>query len=297
MLTKMELPIYLDAAATTPVHPEVLEAMLPYFTQHFGNANSQHIYGQIAKKAIDDARQSIADHINVLPEEIIFTSGATEAINLAIKGYWEANRDKGNHIITVKTEHKAVLNTCAYLETLGVDVTYLDVDHYGRITNDQLRAAFRQDTILVCVMHVNNETGLIQDIHSFAETCADQGVAFFTDSTQAIGHIETDYGNPAISMACMSAHKIAGPKGVGVFIKKREISASPILIGGSAGLEAGTQSTSQIVGFNQALTLRHTFLERNRKSKEKCLIQKQTFLTSLNQLFCMDAKRTIPVDI
>ena len=146
-------------------------------------------------------------------------------------------------------------------------------------------------------MHVNNETGLIQDIHSFAETCAEQGVAFFTDSTQAIGHIETDYGNPAISMACMSAHKIAGPKGVGVFIKKREISASPILIGGSAGLEAGTQSTSQIVGFNQALTLRHTFLEHNRKSKEKCLIQKQTFLTSLNQLFCKDAKRTIPVDI
>ena len=208
MLTDVQLPEYLDAAATTPVHPEVLEAMLPYFTQHFGNANSQHIYGQIAKKAIDDARESIAAHINVLPEEIIFTSGATEAINLAIKGYWEANQEKGNHIITVKTEHKAVLNTCAYLETLGVDVTYLDVDHYGRITNDLIRAAFRPDTILACLMHVNNETGLIQDIHSFAETCAEQGIAFFTDSTQAIGHIETDYSNPAITMACMSAHKI-----------------------------------------------------------------------------------------
>lgn len=257
MLTKMELPIYLDAAATTPVHPEVLEAMLPYFTQHFGNANSQHIYGQIAKKAIDDARQSIADHINVLPEEIIFTSGATEAINLAIKGYWEANRDKGNHIITVKTEHKAVLNTCAYLETLGIDVTYLDVDHYGRITNDQLRAAFRQDTILACVMHVNNETGLIQDIHSFAETCAEQGVAFFTDSTQAIGHIETDYGNPAISMACMSAHKIAGPKGIGALIKRGQIKISPLFHGGQqeGGMRPGTVNTPNIVGFSTALTL------------------------------------------
>lgn len=255
MLTKMELPTYLDAAATTPVHPEVLEAMMPYFTQHFGNANSQHIYGQIAKKAIEDARQSIADHINVLPEEIIFTSGATEAINLAIKGYWEANRDKGNHIITVKTEHKAVLNTCAYLETLGVDVTYLDVDHYGRITNDQLRAAFRQDTILACVMHVNNETGLIQDIHSFAETCAEQGIAFFTDSTQAIGHIETDYGNPAISMACMSAHKIQGPKGIGALVRKKKIALSPIIHGGQQedGLRPGTQNTPNIVGCSMAL--------------------------------------------
>ena len=266
MLTKMELPTYLDAAATTPVHPEVLEAMLPYFTQHFGNANSQHIYGQIAKKAIDDARQSIADHINVLPEEIIFTSGATEAINLAIKGYWEANRDKGNHIITVRTEHKAVLNTCAYLETLGVDVTYLDVDHYGRITNDQLRAAFRQDTILACVMHVNNETGLIQDIHSFAETCAEQGVAFFTDSTQAIGHIETDYGNPAISMACMSAHKISGPKGIGAIMKKRNLLLTPLMSSGQRGNYTfnGTPNTPSIVGISKAIELAH---QRMKSSK------------------------------
>ena len=253
MLTDVQLPEYLDAAATTPVHPEVLEAMLPYFTQYFGNANSQHIYGQIAKKAIDDARESIAAHINVLPEEIIFTSGATEAINLAIKGYWEANRDKGNHIITVKTEHKAVLNTCAYLETLGVDVTYLDVDHYGRITNDQLRAAFRPDTILACVMHVNNETGLIQDIHSFAETCAEQGIAFFTDSTQAIGHIETDYSNPAITMACMSAHKIQGPKGIGCFVKKKETIITPQIHGGSESIEASTIPTPLVIGLNSAL--------------------------------------------
>ena len=249
MLTKMELPIYLDAAATTPVHPEVLEAMLPYFTQHFGNANSQHIYGQIAKKAIDDARQSIADHINVLPEEIIFTSGATEAINLAIKGYWEANRDKGNHIITVKTEHKAVLNTCAYLETLGVDVTYLDVDHYGRITDDQLRAAFRQDTILACVMHVNNETGLIQDILSFAETCAEQGIAFFTDSTQAVGHTRTNYSSPALTMACFSGHKFGGPKGIGCLVQKR--GTFPIK-------KQGTLFTAGIIGIAKALEIPKT---------------------------------------
>ena len=256
MLTDVQLPEYLDAAATTPVHPEVLEAMLPYFTQHFGNANSQHIYGQIAKKAIDDARESIAAHINVLPEEIIFTSGATEAINLAIKGYWEANRDKGNHIITVKTEHKAVLNTCAYLETLGVDVTYLDVDHYGRITNDQLKAAFRPDTILACVMHVNNETGLIQDIHSFAETCAEQGIAFFTDSTQAIGHIETDYSNQAITMACMSAHKIQGPKGIGALIKKNGNKVFTQIHGGNQqDLRSGTLPVSSIVGLQTALKI------------------------------------------
>lgn len=257
MLTKTDLPLYLDAASTTPVHPEVLEAMLPYFTEHFGNPNSQHIYGQIAKKAIDDARESIAAHINVLPQEIIFTSGATEAINLAIKGYWEANRDKGNHIITVKTEHKAVLNTCAYLETLGVDVTYLDVDHYGRITNEELRAAFRPDTILACVMHVNNETGLIQDVHSFAETCAEEGVAFFTDSTQAIGHIETDYGNPAITMACMSAHKIQGPKGIGALIVKRNTQLAQQLHGGhqGKGLRAGTLPTPLIVGQAVAVNL------------------------------------------
>ena len=297
MLTKTDLPLYLDAASTTPVHPEVLEAMLPYFTEHFGNPNSQHIYGQIAKKAIDDARESIAAHINVLPQEIIFTSGATEAINLAIKGYWEANRDKGNHIITVKTEHKAVLNTCAYLETLGVDVTYLDVDHYGRITNEELRAAFRPDTILACVMHVNNETGLIQDVHSFAETCAEEGVAFFTDSTQAIGHIETDYGNPAITMACMSAHKIQGPKGIGAFIKKNAIVAAPVLHGGSPGLEPSTLPIPQIVGLSHALTLRHSFLEHSLNSKDRYLIQKQAFVSTLNQLFSFEAKRTIPVDV
>ena len=266
----MELPTYLDAAATTPVHPEVLEAMLPYFTQHFGNANSQHIYGQIAKKAIDDARQSIADHINVLPEEIIFTSGATEAINLAIKGYWEANRDKGNHIITVKTEHKAVLNTCAYLETLGVDVTYLDVDHYGRITNDQLRAAFRPDTILACVMHVNNETGLVQDVHSLSETCAEQGIAFFTDSTQAVGHIDTNYSNPAITMACLSAHKLQGPKGTGaLIIKKGQHKIQSQIHGGSQenALRSGTLNTPGIIGLEKAITL-----SKSRSDKHEPLV-------------------------
>ena len=297
MLTKTDLPLYLDAASTTPVHPEVLEAMLPYFTEHFGNPNSQHIYGQIAKKAIDDARESIAAHINVLPQEIIFTSGATEAINLAIKGYWEANRDKGNHIITVKTEHKAVLNTCAYLETLGVDVTYLDVDHYGRITNEELRAAFRPDTILACVMHVNNETGLIQDVHSFAETCAEEGIAFFTDSTQAIGHIETDYGNPAITMACMSAHKIAGPKGVGVFVQKKTVSVAPILIGGSPGLETGTQATPQIVGLSQALTMMQDRLCKRKSAPAPPINFDDAILQLVNNYCSIESKRTIPRDL
>jgi cysteine desulfurase len=253
-MEKNKMPLYLDAAATTPVDPRVLEAMLPYFSEIFGNASSQHIYGQQAKAAVEKAREQVASIVNVEPSEIIFTSGATEAINLAIKGYWEANRDRGNHLITVKTEHKAVLATHEYLETLGVDVTYLNVDRNGLISFDELTSSLRPDTLLVSAMHVNNETGIIQDIHRIAPICADQGIAFFTDATQAVAHIPTDYGDDAISLACFSAHKFGGPKGIGALVVKKGITIAPQIHGGGQenGLRSGTYNTPLIVGFGEA---------------------------------------------
>lgn len=256
-MEKDKMPLYLDAAATTPVDPRVLEAMLPYFSEIFGNASSQHIYGQQAKAAVEKAREQVASIVNVEPSEIIFTSGATEAINLAIKGYWEANRDRGNHLITVKTEHKAVLATHEYLETLGVEVTYLNVDRNGLISFDELTSSLRPDTILVSAMHVNNETGIIQDIYRIASICADQEIAFFTDATQAVAHIPTDYSDDAISMACFSAHKFGGPKGIGALVVKKGITIAPQIHGGGQenGLRSGTYNTPLIVGFGEVCAL------------------------------------------
>ena len=253
MMGNKELPEYLDAASTTPVDPRVVKAMLPYFTEIFGNASSQHIYGQQAKDAVEKARKQVADIVQVEAREIIFTSGATEAINLAIKGYWEANRERGNHLITVKTEHKAVLKTHEYLETLGVEVTYLGVDRNGLISEDALREALRDDTILVSVMHVNNETGLIHDVEQIAQICADRGVAFFTDATQAVAHVPTDYSSPNITMACFSAHKFGGPKGIGALVIKRGHEIAPQIHGGGQenGLRGGTYNTPLIVGFGE----------------------------------------------
>lgn len=241
-----KLPLYFDAAATKPLHPEVLDAMLPYFSEIFGNPNSQHEYGQVSAKAISKARESVASIVHAHPEEIVFTSGATEAIQLAIREYWENNRDEGNHIVTVKTEHKAVLKTCEYLESLGVDVTYLDVDRYGQINSDQLRNALRPDTILACVMYVNNETGLKQDIYAFADICAERDVAFFTDSTQAIGHVTCDFSHPGITMACCSAHKLGGPKGVGFLYRTSDVNFIA---------RDGTPFTAGIIGLERALRL------------------------------------------
>lgn len=252
-MEKKPLPEYLDAASTTPVDARVLEAMLPYFSEIFGNASSQHIYGQQAKAAVEKARNHVANIVHVEAQEIIFTSGATEAINLAIKGYWEANRDRGNHLITVKTEHKAVLKTHEYLETLGVEVTYLGVDRDGLISTQELEQAIRPGTLLVSVMHVNNETGLIHDVEEIAQVCADHNVAFFTDATQAVAHVPTDYSSPNITMACFSAHKFGGPKGIGALVIKRGHEVAPQIHGGGqeSGVRGGTYNTPLIVGFGE----------------------------------------------
>ena len=218
---------YFDNASTTKVDSRVLEAMLPYFSEIYGNASSNHDFGKMAKQAIELARKQVAELINAKENEIIFTSGATESINLAIKGFVESNFEKGNHIITVKTEHKAVLATCEYLETKGVEVTYLDVDKDGLISINDLKEGIRNDTFLICIMYVNNETGIIQPINEIGSIAKENNIPFFCDATQAVGKIKVDVLENNIDMLCFSGHKLNAPKGVGVLYKNKNIDLTP----------------------------------------------------------------------
>lgn len=248
------LPTYLDAAATTPVDKRVLDVMQPYFSEIYGNASSNHIYGKQAKNAIEVAREQVATLINADNKEIIFTSGATESINLAIKGFVEANMDKGKHIITVKTEHKAVLATCEYLETKGFEVTYLDVDENGLVSLDELTSAITNTTLLIAVMYVNNEIGVIQPISEIGKIARNHNICFFCDATQAVGKIKVDVELDNIDMLCFSGHKLNGPKGIGVLYKKSNLELTPLFHGGGQenGLRAGTYNTPLIVGLGKA---------------------------------------------
>lgn len=249
-MNKIEEIFYWDNASTTKVDHRVVDAMLPYFTHFYGNASSNHQFGKIAKDAIENARKQVAKLINSDDKEIIFTSGATESINMALKGYIEANYTKGNHIITVKTEHKAVLSTCEYLEERGVEVTYLDVDANGLISLDELKDAIKPNTLLISVMYVNNEIGVIQPIKQIGEIAKQHLIAFFCDATQAVGKIKVDVEIDNIDMLSFSGHKINGPKGIGVLFKKKNIKLTPLIHGGSqeGGLRAGTYNTPLIVG-------------------------------------------------
>lgn len=251
------LPIYLDTAATTPIDKRVLDAMYPYFSEVFGNASSNHVYGEQAKKAIELARTQVAEILNADSKEIIFTSGATESINLALKGFVESNSDKGNHIITVKTEHKAVLSTCEYLETKGYEVTYLDVDSNGLISIYDLKNAIKETTILIAIMYVNNEIGIIQPIAEISQVAQTYNICFFCDATQAVGKVKVDVQRDNIDMLCFSGHKLNGPKGIGILFKKKKIEITPLLHGGSQekGLRAGTYNTPLIVGLGKACEL------------------------------------------
>ncbi|MGK7891609.1 MAG: cysteine desulfurase family protein, partial [Leptolyngbyaceae cyanobacterium] len=209
-------PIYLDAHATTPLDPQVLGSMLPYFTQHFGNpASVTHAYGWAAEAAVKTARQQLAEAIHADPEEMIFTSGATEANNLAIKGVAEAYFSKGRHIITVATEHNAVLDPCRYLESLGFELTILPVQSDGLLELAKLEAAFRPDTVLVSVMAANNEIGVLQPLADIGAMCRDRHILFHTDAAQAIGKISLDVQAMNISLMSLTAHKVYGPKGIG----------------------------------------------------------------------------------
>jgi cysteine desulfurase len=254
-------PIYLDAHATTPMDERVLATMLPYFTEHFGNAASvTHQYGWEAEAAIKRSRQSIAEAIHATPEEIVFTSGATEANNLAIKGIAEANFARGRHIITVATEHNAVLDPCHYLQTLGFEITILNVLPDGLIDVSQLKKAIQPHTILVSVMAANNEIGVVQPIAEIGEICRHHHVFFHTDAAQAIAKIPLNVEAMNIDLMSLTAHKIYGPKGIGaLYVRRRNprVNLAPQLHGGGheRGLRSGTLYTPQIVGFAKAIEL------------------------------------------
>jgi len=257
----MAKPIYLDSHATTPVDRRVLDAMLPYFTEEFGNAASvNHAYGWAAEAAVTQAREKLAQAINASPEEIVLTSGATEADNLAIKGVAEAYQHKGRHIVTIVTEHKAILDPCRYLETLGFEVTYLPVQSDGILDLGELVQVLRADTILVSVMAANNEIGVLQPIAQIGGICHDQGILFHTDAAQAIGKIPLDVQAQRIDLMSLTAHKIYGPKGIGALYVRRKnprVQVAPQLHGGGheRGMRSGTLYTPQIVGFATAVEL------------------------------------------
>lgn len=255
----MKLPIYLDYSATTPVDPRVAEKMMQCLTLDgtFGNpASRSHRYGWQAEEAVDVARNNIAELINADPREVIFTSGATESDNLAIKGAALANQHKGRHIITLTTEHKAVLDTCEQLEREGFEVTYLNPQSDGLLSLQQLEQAMRDDTVLVSVMHVNNEIGVIQDIATIGEMCRSRGILFHVDATQSVGKIPVDLGELSVDLMSFSAHKIYGPKGIGgLFVsRKPKVKVDAQIHGGGheRGMRSGTLPVHQIVGMGEA---------------------------------------------
>jgi len=257
----MKQPIYLDNNATTPLDPRVLEAMLPYFTEKFGNAASRnHAFGWVAEEGVDYAREQVAKLIGCTDKEIIFTSGATEADNLAIKGVFEMYREKGNHIITAVTEHKAVLDTCKHLEKNGARVTYLGVKEDGLIDLAELEAAMTPETILVSIMYGNNEIGVIQPIKEISAIAHKHGALFMTDATQAVGKIPVDVNADGIDLMAFSAHKMYGPKGVGALYVRRKnprVKVTSQMDGGGheRGMRSGTLNVPGIVGLGKACEL------------------------------------------
>ena len=254
------LPIYMDYSATTPVDPRVVDKMIPYLREQFGNpASRSHSYGWAAEHAVEEARENVAKLVNADPREIIWTSGATESDNLAIKGAAHFYKSRGKHVITVKTEHKAVLDTCRELEREGFEVTYLDVKPDGLLDLDVFKAALRADTILVSVMHVNNEIGVIQDIETIGEICREKGIIFHVDAAQSTGKAEIDLQKLKVDLMSFSAHKTYGPKGIGALYVRRKprvrIEAQMHGGGHERGMRSGTLATHQIVGMGEAFRI------------------------------------------
>jgi len=259
--------IYMDNAATTAVKPQVLEEMMPYFSQYSGNASSIHQSGRSARKAIEKAREQVASAIHARPDDIYFTSGGTESDNWAIEGYAKANEKKGKHIITTAIEHHAVLHACQHMEKQGWDVTYLPVDEDGLVTADQVEAAIRDDTVLVTIMYANNEIGTIEPIASIGAVCRARKVTFHTDAVQAIGNVPIDVKEQNIDMLSLSAHKFYGPKGVGALYIRKGLRIGNLLFGGAQekGKRPGTYNHVGIVGLGKAIELAAADIEGHSK--------------------------------
>ena len=283
-------PIYLDYAATTPVDPRVVDAMIPWLREHFGNSASRsHAWGWEAEEAIETARTQVADLIGADPREIVWTSGATESINLALKGAAQFYKGKGKHLITLKTEHKAVLDTMRELERQGFEVTYLDVQEDGLVNMDAFKAAIRADTVLVSVLYVNNEIGVIQDIAGIGALCREKGILFHVDAAQATGRVDIDMKTMPVDLMSMTAHKTYGPKGVGALYVRRKprVRLEAQIHGGGheRGMRSGTLPTHQIVGMGEAFRI--IKLEMKEVNAKALALQKRLIdgLSDIEQVF------------
>ena len=284
------LPIYLDYGATTPCDPRVVDVMVPWLYEHFGNAASRsHAWGWEAEKAIETAREQVAELINADPREIVWTSGATESNNLAIKGAAAFYKTKGKHLITVKTEHKAVLDTMRELERQGFEVTYLDVQEDGLLDLEVFKAALRPDTILASVMFVNNEIGVIQDIAAIGKICRERGIIFHTDAAQATGRVAIDVTTLPVDLMSLASHKTYGPKGIGALYVRRKprvrIEAQMHGGGHERGMRSGTLPTHQIVGMGEAFRLARLEMEKDNAHVAKLQRRLLDGLKDLEQVF------------
>ena len=288
--TTPHFPIYMDYGATTPVDPRVVDAMIPWLREHFGNpASRSHAWGWEAEEAVEKARQQVADLINADPREIVWTSGATESNNLAIKGAGHFYKTRGKHLITAKTEHKAVLDTMREMERQGFEVTYLDVQEDGLLDLEVLKAAIRPDTILISVMYVNNEIGVIQDIPAIGALCREKGIIFHVDAAQATGKIDIDVKKTPVDLMSLASHKTYGPKGIGALYvcRKPRVRIEAQMHGGGheRGMRSGTLPTHQIVGMGEAFRLAK--LEMAKDAEKARALQKRLLdgLKEIDQVF------------
>ncbi len=287
----LKLPVYLDNNATTPMDPRVLETMIPYFTEHFGNAASRnHPFGWQAEEAVDYAREQVAKLIGADPKEIIFTSGATEGDNLGIKGVFEMYASKGNHIITCTTEHKAVLDTCKHIEKLGGEVTYLEVDKEGLVNLAELEAAIKPTTILIAIMYANNEIGVIQPVREISALARKHGVLFFSDAVQAVGKIPVNVLEDGIDIMAFTAHKMYGPKGIGALYVRRKnprVKVTAQMDGGGheRGMRSGTLNVPGIVGFGKACELAREEMKQDAERLSKLRDKLETELLQIEETY------------
>jgi len=292
----LKTPIYLDHNATTPCDPRVVEAMIPYFTQNFGNAASRnHPFGWQAEEAVDYAREQVAKLIGADPKEIIFTSGATEADNLAIKGVFEMYAQKGNHIITCNIEHKAVLDTCKHLEKEGAEVTYLQVNNEGLVTPEQVEDAIKPNTILIAIMYANNEIGTVMPIREIGAVARKHGVLLFTDATQAVGKIPVDVKADNIDLLAMTGHKMYGPKGIGALYVRRKnprVKVTAQMDGGGheRGMRSGTLNVPGIVGLGKACELCMNEMQQDAERLGKLRDKLESALLKLEEAYINGSK-------